>query len=742
MSLNQTIYQIYAAKYYELGFNPIPIFGKRPHMSGWSEFCKRRMTEEELHKLEGLAEYGGGACGGAQVGIALGSGLVAIDIDTNDERITSLLPYSPMSKRGRTGLTRIYRVEKTPKSQSHQTFPVELLSVGRQTAVPPSIHPDTGKPYKWDEDVSWVGVSDLPLIEAEEVFSTIVTACREHRVLRLVKDAVKNSVERSDSGKLPDALSGGRNNYLTRFIYAKVTLMEMDGITVQEMADLLLEEDHRVFGASAWLSDPAEGHGTPRQRALAMVERAIKSAKERGDYFDASSIQIEIEQRAVAVETPTESTDILQPLSDDEIQSQLLDEVMWLKLWSRYVEQKAYKYSPTLTLGSGLAVLAAMAGNLYAIGNLRSNMMILNVAGTGQGKNAPQVAIKDLMMACRSECETYIPSVESYKSAAVMLRGFDLHHRRIKLDVQDEVGKYFEQFGDSGTPFSGGIENFCQLFSASETVMGSHESQDRTRAVKAIANPILVWFGSTTHTGAQQSVTGVSARKGLPGRILYMIQDDRDWGDDYYKEIPEHVPVPPALVQLTSKYLKMKARFADELASDTAVPQNERMFICDGVETKDGYVESLREFNKRTAQLVKSHGEEAVQLADMMQRRGELLKKLLICWYVGNDCKIPVGKSAVRWAARVLDHSFAKVYKYLELQLEPLSQKVEREIINQYRGKTVRLDKLRDKVERRLKYWMNRDPSSHELKMVMERVGQHLAESGKDEGRRRVVQVL
>jgi hypothetical protein len=617
---------------------------------------------------------------------------------------------------------------------------VELLSVGRQTAVPPSIHPDTQKPYRWDEDVSWVKLEDLPVIEAEELFRLLVETCKEHQIIRPVKDAARNATERVDDGKLPEAISGGRNNYLTRFIYAKVTLMELDGISVDQMAEILLKEDRRVFGAKAWLEDPAEGHGTAKERARVMVDRAIKSAKERGDYFDASTITVEIEQRAKAVETVEARHDILQPLTDEEIQEQLLDEVMWLKLWSKYVEQKSYKYSPTLTLGSGIAVLAAMAGNLYAMGNLRSNMMILNVAGTGQGKNAPQVAIKDLMMACRSENETYIPSVESYKSAAVMLRGFDLHHRRIKLDVQDEVGKYFEQFGDSSTPFGGGIENFCQLFSASETVMGSHDSQDKTRSVKAIANPILVWLGSTTHTGAQQSVTGISARKGLPGRILYMIQDDKDWGDDYYKEIPEYVQVPPALVQLTSKYIKLKARFADDLASDTSVPQNERMFICDPVETMQGYKEEVQAFNKRTVQMVRVHGEEAVQLADMMQRRGELLKKLLICWYVGNDCKIPVGKTAVRWAARVLDHSFAKVYKYLEMQLEPISQKVEREIVAQNQGKAVRIDKLQDRVERRLKYWLNRDPMGHELKMAMERVCRHVSDAGKDERSRRVVQ--
>ncbi len=50
--------------------------------------------------------------------------------------------------------------------------------------------------------------------------------------------------------------------------------MELRGESYEQIVDGLVEEDVRVFGERAWLSDKSEGHGTPKARAkVSLVTR-------------------------------------------------------------------------------------------------------------------------------------------------------------------------------------------------------------------------------------------------------------------------------------------------------------------------------------------------------------------------------------------------------------------------------------------------------------------------------------
>ena len=82
--------------------------------------------------------------------------VIAIDIDAWDGDIVGLikgaLPCSPMAKRGAKGETLFFRCNSSIKTKQYRnadgTLLVEILGKGRQTVVPPSIHPDTGQPYE------------------------------------------------------------------------------------------------------------------------------------------------------------------------------------------------------------------------------------------------------------------------------------------------------------------------------------------------------------------------------------------------------------------------------------------------------------------------------------------------------------------------------------------------------------------------------------------------------------------
>lgn len=139
--------------------------GKEPVAASWQQYQGRMPTEAEQTAWKVFHRNG-------NIGLPLGpqSGLIAIDIDTNDQKIIdailSVLPASPWKRVGQKGMVLVYRYDGQPiirikytddegKTQSL----VEMLSAGSQIVLPPSIHPKTVKAYTANCDL--VDVLDL-----------------------------------------------------------------------------------------------------------------------------------------------------------------------------------------------------------------------------------------------------------------------------------------------------------------------------------------------------------------------------------------------------------------------------------------------------------------------------------------------------------------------------------------------------------------------------------------------------
>jgi Bifunctional DNA primase/polymerase, N-terminal len=152
------------------GYSAIPIApgSKRPGlaadhgMTDWQRFCERAPTKLETDLWCGRPGIGVGVTLGAASG-----GLVAIDIDSDDEAIIAAVEAvcaSPVRKRGRKGHTGFFRASAAVKARSFKLANgdgVDLLAHGRQTVLPPTSHPDTGTPY------TWLGVDTLEHVRPE-----------------------------------------------------------------------------------------------------------------------------------------------------------------------------------------------------------------------------------------------------------------------------------------------------------------------------------------------------------------------------------------------------------------------------------------------------------------------------------------------------------------------------------------------------------------------------------------------
>jgi hypothetical protein len=154
------------------GYSAIPIMpgSKRPGlaadhgMADWTRFCDRLPTDIEVGVWSSSPGVG--------VGVALGAasgGLVAIDIDSDDPAVVTAVEAicaSTVRKHGRKGYTAFFRASDAIKARSFKFANgdgVDLLAHGRQTVLPPTLHPHTGTPY------TWLGVDTLEHVLPEHL---------------------------------------------------------------------------------------------------------------------------------------------------------------------------------------------------------------------------------------------------------------------------------------------------------------------------------------------------------------------------------------------------------------------------------------------------------------------------------------------------------------------------------------------------------------------------------------------
>jgi hypothetical protein len=162
------IYNECAPKLVAMGYFPLPIGPgtKAPHrytpsegtyrlLDGWQERPEPILTPQP----------------GANIGVRCGNGLVVLDCDDDEAalRVVEILP-SPVGKEGARGFSLAFRADFDVPSENWTNadgdLMLQVLSTGRQTVIPPSIHPDTGRPYRDHNGSNFYNtpLSELPLL--------------------------------------------------------------------------------------------------------------------------------------------------------------------------------------------------------------------------------------------------------------------------------------------------------------------------------------------------------------------------------------------------------------------------------------------------------------------------------------------------------------------------------------------------------------------------------------------------
>lgn len=105
-----------------------------------------------------------------------GTAIVAIDVDIEEialiRCVEKAIGVKVPTKRGKKGYTYFVRIDREVKSHkinwyrnSKKTPAIDILARGAQTVLPPSIHPETGQPYRWEagQPLHLVDIRTLPV---------------------------------------------------------------------------------------------------------------------------------------------------------------------------------------------------------------------------------------------------------------------------------------------------------------------------------------------------------------------------------------------------------------------------------------------------------------------------------------------------------------------------------------------------------------------------------------------------
>lgn len=365
-------------------------------LDGWQKYCTTQCTEDEVELWQTWPKAGLCLCLGPA------SNVVAIDFDTCPEvwsKLEAVIPQSPVTKRGEKGYTAFYQfngeVSKNWRAPDGKSNIVELLSTGRQTIIPTTIHPKTQKPYEWVGDsLENITATELPTLpediiaKFDEILGVKTNKQKSEPSLLEEKPSLQMLAE-ALSFVSPDISYPDWRNMGMAIHHCYPT---QDGLAVWNDWSAKGEKYKKGETEKAWRSFKADGGIT----AASLFDLAKVSG------FSNWGFDIDIALEHVTSELAPPRPKQEQPATSSLVipQSLLTSAPGFVGELTDWILSTALKPQPALALGAALAAVGALKGHrVRTETNLRTNLYILGLAGSGSGKNHPLNCIRMLFAA-------------------------------------------------------------------------------------------------------------------------------------------------------------------------------------------------------------------------------------------------------------------------------------------------------------------------------------------------------
>jgi hypothetical protein len=524
----------------ERGYAPIPIIPgtKKPGffngcewvgLVAWqTRFNKRTPTKQQL-AIWSTREAGIGVIGGPA-----SRGMVGFDIDTDEPMIRAaldeILPASPVRKIGRRGETLFYfapHIAKSRKWLIAKQVICELIGPNKQTVLPPTIHPDTGEPYRWTglEELNAINPDELPQLAedfVERVSGLLVPFGYRAETISDRADDEDDSPHRqlnnaalANLGAWVPALPLYRcRKYARGYEAVPIWRPSSSGKSDDERARNLKISSLgiRDFGAN-------QGY-TPLDLVMRVLNCDLDSAFGflAGRLGWADSVAIDVEPPKELEPAPGLDPATLAPPPDPDPLLPFTNVPGIVGEIVEHIVATARRPNRVLALGAAIAVAGTLIGRRVA-GPTRSatHLYVVDIAGTGGGKqHILDCAIALLEAAGASEHVG--PSKFFSLSAVIEL----LSHKPLSLCIQDEIAVFLKAVTSKrASSHEAAVSQILRaLWGISFATMPTPAWADKP--MRLITCPALSVLGVSTPDEFYSALQGDSVTNGFLNRYLVL----------------------------------------------------------------------------------------------------------------------------------------------------------------------------------------------------------------------------
>ena len=522
-------------------------------MSTWVRFNDRLASDIELAHWEKWPDAGIGVVTGKQ------SRIVAVDKDMDlppagEKALLDIIPYSPVAKKGAKGWTRFYRYsgEKSRSFDAGGCRIIDVISDGRQTVMPPTLHPD-GMHYTWiTEDTldSIDSVNDLPTLP-DDFFDQIELALEPYQTEN--EKIIQRRVVHKDSGAINTGLSYAGEYYgdinrialenLDLWVPALIKTATRHADGYRSIATWRGRVKTRNVGINPHgIRDWGGGYGMSPitlvmyenglsfSQAVDLLRALIPMNEPERIVFTSHSGRKPDPQQEVYNEPI--ATNPVAPPPPEEIEpgSELppfaenppgiLGDI------ARWITATAPKAQPELSLAAAISLCSVIMGRCYStqFGNMTSLYLIM-IAKSTEGKEHPQACVADILAAAGLD---QLIGGSGYTSAGAV------HSALLKSPCHivtiDEIGKLLKLSRANGQANSEAAID--KLIEASGRLRGimrppqystmtvNADATKKTNAEKTVHYPAITLLGATTPGTFYANLTGDLIKDGFLGRCI------------------------------------------------------------------------------------------------------------------------------------------------------------------------------------------------------------------------------
>lgn len=552
-----------------IGYSVIPLVPKTksPAIAGkdWQQYGLKQSEDIVFERWMRWSDCNIGVC------LGTASNLVGIDYDYDvdglHEKIESILPRSPVAKMGAKGKTVFYQFngQKSQGFSKNGERILDILSQGRQTVLPPSIHDKTLKPYVWltEKTLENTPSTDLPHIPLQAIYE-IASLFDIKETKESEKREWVTTYDDTSKQDVIDALHFIPSDDYDMWYKVGMSLKDKFGDSGFELWDGWSSRSTKYNGKemrNKWNSFHGAGITLASLFYYAM-DNGFSYAKtinsEPVHDFTLNG------KRTGRVESSAVTEIVIAEKMIDRMvfPSELLNAPGLIGQFQEFINKTSLMPQPVLALGASIAAAGSLMGRkIKGDTGLRTNFYIIGLAPSGAGKDHARTVIKRVLHDTGlGGTELGIPA-----SSAGLISG--LRDRGIGRGIVlwDEFGRVLKQMTHwkAGTHERDIITTLMELFSSSQSVyMGkAYANHDGKNPLKPLDQPCLSVYGTSVPNHFFEALSGSDAIDGFLSR--WLVFESRDYTLEEEERIPDVADIPEALIEACRFWKEQKFFHSD-----------------------------------------------------------------------------------------------------------------------------------------------------------------------------------